>query len=164
MKTISLITLLEGILVDLLLTDGTTYSGYINSVAYEDDPEHILLTSRSPREGMFVGKKISKKEIIGFNFSVTARANFGVHQIRIAEKGTDLQFQHAIHDGQHFVLTSSIESRTKFNSECIAYLNKLSSDLLPNEQIGLVLYKGITTKYNVDLASLSHKVREFLSA
>lgn len=153
---------LENILVDILVTDGSTYSGFINSIAYVDDPEHITLTSRSPREGLFVGKKILKKDIIGFNFSVIPRANFGVHQIRIAEKGTDLHFQHAVHDDHRFSLTSGIEARDKFVSECLSYIRKLVKDLLPNEKIGLILHKDRTLKLSIDSSDLGDKIREFL--
>ncbi|MES2803482.1 MAG: hypothetical protein V4654_13395 [Bdellovibrionota bacterium] len=152
----------ESILVDFLLSDGTTYSGFINTMAYADDPTIILLTSRAPKAGVFVGKKIKKDEVIGFNFSVAARASFGVHHIRICEKGPELQFQHGIHDQQQILVTNTIASRDKFNNECLTYINKLSLEFMPNEQIGLILYRQTTSKYNVDLNSLNCKIREFL--
>lgn len=155
---------LENILVDILVTDGLTYSGFISSVAYVDDLEHILLMSRPPSQGLFVAKKISKKDIIGFNFSITARANFGVHQIRIAQNGSDLQFQHTVHDDQQFTLTSQSQSKDKFKSECLSYIQKLSSELLPNEFIGLIFYKDKTIKYSVEYADLKTTLRDFLSA
>ena len=155
---------LETILVDILVADGATFSGYINSVALVEDPECILLTSRPPKEGLFVGKKILKKEIIGFNFSVTPRANFGVHQIRLAEIGTDLQFQHAIHDQQHFLLSNKVEAKNKFVDECMSYLKKLSAEFVMNEKITLILNRGTTNKFNVDTQGLDSKVREFLLA
>lgn len=155
---------LENILVDILTADGMTYSGYINSVALAEDPETVMLTSRPPKEGIFVGKKLSKKEIVGFNFSVTPRANFGVHQIRITESQSDLQFLHAIHDEQKFVLKGAITSKEKFSDECLSYLKKLNSDLLLNEKVALILFRGTTFKCNVDSATLDNKVREFLGA
>lgn len=152
----------ESILVDFLLSDGTTYSGYINIVAYEEDPQSILLTSRTPKAGLFVGKKIKKDEIVGFNFSVAARASFGVHHIRIGEKESELQFQHALHDQQQILVSNTIDSRDKFNNECLAYIKKLSLEFMPHEQIGLILHRQTTAKHNVDFHTLNYKVREFL--
>lgn len=154
----------ENILVDFLLSDGTTYSGFINMSAYADDSESIILTSRTPKEGDFQGRKIKKDEILGFNFSVAPRANFGVHHIRIAEKGLDLQFQHSMHDRQQVLLTNTVNSRDKFNSDCITYLNKLSREFMPNEKIDLVLFRQTTSKFSVEMAILNFKVREFLFA
>lgn len=155
---------LESILVDILVSEGSTYSGYINAVALAEDPEHLLLTSRPAKDGVFVGKKISKKDIVGFNFSTTARANFGVHQIRIDENDIDLKFQHAIHDEQHFVLTGNVNGKEKFISECLSYLKKLSHDFLANEVVVLTLFGRASYQGSVDQDVLDLKIREFIGA
>ena len=155
---------LENILVDILVSDGTTYSGFINAVALQEDADHILLTSRPSKDGVFVGKKISKTEIIGFNFSTTARANFGVHHIRVDQNEKVIKFQHAIHDEQHFVLTGNMAGKDKFISECLSYLSKLSRDFLVNEMVVLALFGGSSYQDTVDHSSVDLKIREFLGA
>ncbi|AZZ36370.1 hypothetical protein CIK05_06050 [Bdellovibrio sp. qaytius] len=153
---------LENILVDLLLVDGYTYSGYINYVAFKDHPESILLTSRSSKAGIFVGKKIQKKEIIGFNFSTAPRTNFGFHHIYLAERDNELHFQHAIHDQYQISVTHKINSKLKFVGDCFLYLQKINAGFLPNEQITLVLFRQVRAKYCVDSVKFERKVKEFL--
>lgn len=153
---------LAGLLVDLLLSDGTTYSGYINTKVNTGDAESILLTSRTPQAGIFEGKKIKKTDIVGFNFSTSPRANFGVHHIYITVKGTNFNFQHAIHDQQRLVLTSAEKSVDTFKIECLAYIKRLSLDILPNEKLGLTLTKELTVKYSLDITKVDLKIRDFL--
>jgi len=153
---------LAALLVDMLLSDGTTYCGYINAMVHLDDTAYILLTSRTPQAGIFEGKKIKKTDIVGFNFSTSPRANFGVHHIYITEKGDKFQFQHAIHDQQNFVLTNSEKSADAFKIECLAYVKRLSPDMLPNEKLGLTLTKDLTAKYSLDIMRADRKIREFL--
>lgn len=153
---------LENILVDILVSDGTTYSGYINAVALQENNEILMLTSRPAKAGVFVSKKIAKKEIIGFNFSTLARANFGVHKIRIDEIDSDIKFQHVVHDEQYFVLSGKMDCKDKFVGECLSYLKKLSHDLPANEIFVLTLF-GSTSYYgNVDQSILDAKIRQFL--
>lgn len=153
---------LAGLLVDMLLSDGTTYCGYINTMVNIGDTESILLTSRTPRAGIFEGKKIKKTEIVGFNFSTSPRANFGVHHIYITEKGDKFNFQHAIHDEQKLVLTNNEKSVDTFKTECLAYIKRLSRDILPNEKLGLTLTKELTVKYSLDMDKIDRKIRDFL--
>ncbi len=153
---------LAGLLVDMLLSDGTTYCGYINTMVNTGDTESILLTSRTPQAGIFEGKKIKKTDIVGFNFSTSPRANFGVHHIHITEKGANFQFQHAIHDQQKQVLTNSEKSVDAFKVECLAYIKRLSLDMLPNEKLSLTLTKELTVKYSLDITQADRKIRDFL--
>lgn len=153
---------LESILVDILVTDGSTYSGYINSEAFKKSTDSILLTSRTPKAGYFVGKKIYKNEILGFSFSTAPRTNFGVHHFYLGEKGSDLHFQHLVHNESKVEVKSSVNSKIKFASDCMNYLRKLKAEFLPNEQITLEIFREISVKYNVDSSKVERKVREFL--
>lgn len=154
---------LEKLLVDLLLSDGSTYSGYISSTSFEGDPDCLYLINRPPEEGFFVGKKIRKQAIIGFSFSVAPRSNFCVHQIRVCKSNEALHFRHNIHEKQQFLIFNTVEAKDKFNSECLVYLRNLSGQLLPNEKISLVLSKGLPDESELDLSDLHEKVKDFLS-
>lgn len=154
--------ILAGLLVDILLADGTTYSGYINTMVNLGNTESILLTSRTPTAGVFEGKKIKKSDIVGFNFSTSPRPNFGVHHIYITEKGDKFNFQHAVHDEQKLVLSNLEKSVDDFKVECMAYIKRLSREILPNEKLGLTLTKDLTVKYSLDITKIDRKIRDFL--
>lgn len=153
---------LESILVDIISSDGVTISGYINNEAFKKYADSILLTSRNPKDGVFVGRKIYKNEIVGFSFSTAPRTNFGVHHIFVGEKGSDFHFQHLVHDEAKISLKETSAAKVKFASDCVDYLRKLKNDFLPNEQITLEIFREISVKYNVESSKLERKIRDFL--
>lgn len=164
--------IMEGLLVDIFLASGAIYSGHIDSVAYAEDKDIILLASRNPNAGGFKGKKIDKLQISSFGFSSSPRANFGVHNIKIGENELDLQFQHNEHGQQQALITgvnrnenaiNSVNSRDKFNERCMDYINNLKVKFLFNEQIDLALYKNSSKQtYQLGQNELIKKVKEFL--